>query len=253
MGVEYRHFLIAEDNTYRPGPEELARLVNALLEAGFVARGGSGDFDIMAAAISILPPDADCYVQIGDQEYAPFPCPCSAGNFADLVGRDFIIRWEVDSINEAGLKYPLDPFPEEGEDAYYDIELHMARDFVYQTAECIDPFGEVKCSCGQVLEYWERDGDRAIRPVYYSQRIHRECPACGEPFLPQRLIARIRVGHAGDAGERAGGATYLFAVVVDCSKDFARGIDAPIRAIDAFLILVEKTLGRRFYEIGEYY
>ena len=44
-----------------------------------------------------------------------------------------------------------------------------------------------------------------------------------------------------------------FAAVVDCGKGFAREIDAPTRASDAFVGLVSQTLGRRFYEVGDDY
>ncbi len=41
MGVEYQHYLIPEDNTYKPRPADLSRLVNALLDGGFVASTGT--------------------------------------------------------------------------------------------------------------------------------------------------------------------------------------------------------------------
>ena len=44
MGVEYEHYLIPEDNTYKPGPEDLSRLVDALLAGGFVVRPASDAF-----------------------------------------------------------------------------------------------------------------------------------------------------------------------------------------------------------------
>ena len=36
MGVEYKLYLIPSDNTYRPGSEDLSRLINALHDAGFL-------------------------------------------------------------------------------------------------------------------------------------------------------------------------------------------------------------------------
>ena len=38
MGVEYVHYLISEDNTYKPRPDELSSLVDALVDSGFVFR-----------------------------------------------------------------------------------------------------------------------------------------------------------------------------------------------------------------------
>jgi hypothetical protein len=51
MGVEYRHYLIPEDNTYKPGPEDLSHLVDALLAGSFVARAGSDTFRRMSFGV----------------------------------------------------------------------------------------------------------------------------------------------------------------------------------------------------------
>ena len=254
MGVTYEHYLIPEDDTYRPGPEELARLVNALCEAGFAARAGAGDFRSTASTFSTDPQPAEatgCYVQLGDRGYAPFPCPCLTGDVAALGDDEFKLVWPVGSTKESGLKYPLVPFPEWG-DAYYDLEIRVARDFVYCTSEGIDPFDEVKCACGLDLEYNEPRDDFAKPTIFYDARIHRTCPSCGEPFHPRRLVAQVRDGRTGEATEQAGGATYIFSLVVDCGKGFAREGDWPIRASEEFLGVVTRALGQRFYEIGTY-
>jgi hypothetical protein len=44
MGLEYAHYLIPEDNTFKPCPDDLSRLVIALLNGGYVADAGSSDF-----------------------------------------------------------------------------------------------------------------------------------------------------------------------------------------------------------------
>lgn len=155
---------------------------------------------------------------------------------------DFKLIWPVESSKESGLEYPLTPFPEWG-DAYYELEIHSATDFVYHTSEVIDPFREVACECGWHLEFempfrrWP-DGP----PVFFEPRIYRLCPACGRAFLPQRLTARVRDGYTGEASQRAGGATYLFAVVIDCGKGFARE-GWPIRATEEFRSTVTQALG----------
>ena len=41
MGVEYQHYLIPSDNTYKPRPEELSGLVNTLVDRGNVLRTGT--------------------------------------------------------------------------------------------------------------------------------------------------------------------------------------------------------------------
>ena len=69
---------------------------------------------------------------------------------------------------------------------------------------------------------------------------------------PQELGTQIRDLRTGVPFDRPGGATYLLAVVIDCGKGFARE-GWPIRASEEFLALVEKTLGQRFYQIGDSY
>ena len=89
-------------------------------------------------------------------------------------------------------------------------------------------------------------------PVFVDRRISSACPSCGKPFRPQDLVARVRDLRTGVPRDRRGGATYRFAVVVDCGKRFARE-GWPIRASKEFLILVQKTLAQRFYQVGDIY
>ena len=61
-------------------------------------------------------------------------CPCSAQDIAAFGEGDYRIVWTIDSSNESGMTYPLSPFPDWG-DAYYELQLHVATDFVYHTSE----------------------------------------------------------------------------------------------------------------------
>src|SRR5262245_52960990 len=121
MGVEYEHYLIPEDNTYKPDPEDLSRLIDALLEGGFVAEGSTDTIREMTPD----PADWDtgrvcCYARLRNRRHLWFPCPCSAGDIAALEEQDFQLVWSVDSSHDSGLTYPLRPFPEWG-DPYYDL------------------------------------------------------------------------------------------------------------------------------------
>ena len=124
-----------------------------------------------------------------------------------------VLFWSVENRNESGEpKYPLSPFPEFN-DVYYDLELHVARDFVYHTSELIDPFGQVVCPCGRDLRFSEWDkplagerieshnsagsdrytlSDTPPKPPLYDFRIYRFCPTCDRPFRPQDLVARVK-------------------------------------------------------------
>ena len=79
MGVEYAHDPIPEDNTYKPGPEDSSRLVNALLDGGFVARTDSDAFKKMAFETYTdyqFARETDCFVHLGINGYrSPAPCP----------------------------------------------------------------------------------------------------------------------------------------------------------------------------------
>jgi hypothetical protein len=251
--VEYVHYLIPEDNTYVPQPENLSRLVDALLDGGFVFRTGTLKRETINTFHDSDPAVATgCYVHLGEGEYSPFICPCSAQDIATLAERDCRIVWTVDSSNESGLEYPLDPFPEWG-DAYYELQLHVAIDFVYHTSESILPFRRITCVCGRSLE---PGGEFSLwpngPPVFRDPRIPRTCPSCEKPLRPQELTAQVLDLRTGVPFERPGGATYLFAVVIDCGKGFARE-GWPIRASEEFLALVEKAMGQSFYPLGDVY
>jgi hypothetical protein len=69
MGVEYQHYLIPSDNTYKPRPEELSGLVNVLVDGGYVLRTGTDT--VNRAVINTFGDPANpavetcCYVHIG--------------------------------------------------------------------------------------------------------------------------------------------------------------------------------------------
>jgi hypothetical protein len=250
MGVEYVHYLIPEDNTYKPSPADLNRLVDALIDGGIVLRTGTDTFKREIIS-TIGDSDHGCYVHLGEGEYYSFLCPCSAQVFAAFGERVYRIVWRVDSSNESGLRCPLSPFPDWG-DAYYELQLHVANDFVYHTSKLIKPFNRLTCDCGQS---WEPDDEFDLwpdgPPPFWDSRIPRSFPSCGSPFRPQEHGAHIRDGRKGKAVDRPGGATYRFAVVIDCGKGLDRQ-SWPIRAADEFLAVVTTTLGQPFYQVDDY-
>jgi len=127
MGVEYQHYLIPEDNTYKPGPEDLSRLVNALVDGGFVVRTGTDTFERDTINTFGDPPEpavlTGCYVHVEERKYSPFLCPCTTQDIAAFGEADYRIVWTVDSSNESGLRYPLSPFPDWGDERICPTEL----------------------------------------------------------------------------------------------------------------------------------
>jgi hypothetical protein len=238
MGVCYSHYLVPVDRTYYPTPDAVSRLTMALVDGGFVPATAGPLFGESLDSTA-------CYAQLSWEDRRPFPSPCLAEDIAGLGGRDCKIVWSVDSVKETGLHYPLDPFPEWG-DAYYDLELHLAGDFIYGLSEVIEPFASVTCRCGRPLECpWDSDEDDL-----FGSRIHRTCPGCGRPVRPQEWPAPIRDARTGRITEVLGGLTYQFAILVDCDKGFARE-SWPIRAKDEFLEMATETFGQDFDEIGD--
>src|SRR4051794_34671744 len=75
----------------------------------------------------------------------------------------------VSSISGRRTHLPETP-DEPSRKTYYDLELHLARDFVYYFSESIDPFVEVACECGRGLEYHKVDDDEDLsRPRVYGE------------------------------------------------------------------------------------
>lgn len=158
------------------------------------------------------------------------------------AGESGAMRWEIDDDRTAGLRYPFVGELETYDARYYTIELRRSDDFVYHASECVDPFDDTTCTCGEELSY-DTDDD---------QRIYAKCPACGETVDPAVWSAVVRDGLTGAERAVAGGATHRFALVVDCGKSL------PWRrrtgSLDPELVATcERSLGCRLIEIGDYY
>jgi hypothetical protein len=226
MGVEFKLYLIPRDNTFRPDAATAERLSRALTEANFATgarfvRDGSGERE--AATVNYDQPE-------------------------------MIVGWHIEDHLAQRLVHPLEPelivsYEVKGEikthGGYYELELHFAEDFVTSPSEIIDQI-DATCECGTGLEYdppLERD-------VFYSSRIRRVCPECGEPFRPQDHAAFTRHPFTGEEGELAAGVTYRFAIVVDCGKGWVHDAPAPPSAQPAFRAACEGALGVPLYEVG---
>lgn len=251
MGVEYKHYLIPRDNTYRPEPEDLSRLINALFAAGFL-----GQYDVRREEAKMVKLESNRTIdqdvlfaaQVGAGTYMPFPCPCTEGDLIKLDGREYNLAWSVTNLAESGLEHPLIPVPDYVE-PYYELEFHFANDFVYETSQCIDPFESVLiCRCGRPLEF----SPGASEAIFCYGRIRRRCSWCATPFRPQELMATICDGWTNEPAQVPGGATYLFAIAIDCGKCWSRG-EQPMRASDQFFRVVTESLQQSFYEIGDFY
>ncbi|WP_161968008.1 hypothetical protein [Fimbriiglobus ruber] len=251
MGVEYRCFLIPRPNTFRPHPDAAFALVTALRDDGWLLGPEHPALALLPFKQSRLYPSARKHgyfaLTVGRRDSFAAPLPEMFDEYAD---RDLMMVWPVESLATSGLRYPLDPLPfddpADAADCYYEVQFHFGRDFIYHTSEGIDPFKPSPlCSRGHTVECEpESDND-----PFYSARLAARCPQCGAAFDPTQLVATGRDGRTGAAMRVRGGATYRFAVVVDCGKFFGR---RQLRFHPRLKSLVERTLGVETYEYAEF-
>ena len=161
---------------------------------------------------------------------------------------DLMTVWPVESLKASGLRYPLEPLPIGGPayaaDCHYEVQFHFGHDYIYQTSEAFEPFEpSPTCVCGYNLEC---DPDSDEDP-FYSPRLLVACPECGSAFDPAQLVATGQDSWTGDDLHIRGGATYRFAVVIDCGKCFGA---AQPRFHPELKALVERILCIECYEVA---
>ena len=252
MGVEYRCYLIPRPNTFRPRPDAALALVAALRGDGWLLgheRTASAKLPFAQSRL-YKPAQGQGYfaLTLGSRDSFTSPLP---ELFSDYANRDLMVVWPVESLGTSGLRYPLEPLPfddpADAADCYYEVQFHFGRDFIYHMSEVIDPFDpSPTCRCGHTLEC-EPESEE---DPFYSARLSERCPQCGLAFDPTQLVAAGRDGWTGTATRIQGGATYRFAVVIDCGKFFGQRqlcIHPRLKSI------VERTLDIETYEVADFY
>lgn len=252
MGVEYRCYLIPRPNTFRPRPDAAMALVTAFRDDGWILGPEHPALTRLPFAQSGLynPARGQGYFSLTVGRKDSFTAPLTE-LFENYAERDLMAVWPVESLGASGLHYPLEPLPfddpMESADCYYEVQFHFGRDFIYHISEIVNPFDPSPiCPCGQSLEY-EPESDE---DPFYSTRLAQRCPRCGAAFDPTHLVATGRDGWTGDGMRVQGGATYRFALVIDCGKCFGRRRH---RFHPQLKLLVERILGIETYEVQEFY
>jgi hypothetical protein len=250
MGVEYRRYLIPRPNTFRPQPNVLVELVQALRRERWLADPTSAAFGAMEFTSSRTAALAKEQGFFSRSPSGDVPGTADLTTlFQHHADNDLQLGWPVDSVDRSQLRYPLTPrpfteFPEAH--CYYEFELHLAKDLIYHTSEVIEPFAkEPTCACGTSLVYSNLDDE-----VFFDDRIACHCPRCGAPF---DTTGRPTDGLDGWTAQRfvlPGGATYRFAIVVDCGKCFA---DVAPAFDPALKSLIETVIGAPTYEVPDIY
>jgi len=251
VGIEYHCYLIPRPNTFRPRPDAALALVAALRDDGWLLGPEHPALAQLPFAHSRLYAPAQGYgyfaraVGSRDSFIAPLP-----ELFESYACRDVMVVWPVESLGTSGLRYPLEPLPfddpKDVADCYYEVQFHFGRDFICRMSEVIDPFDPAPaCPCGHAL-VCEPESD--IDP-FYSTRLAARCPQCRAAFDPTQLAATVRDGWTGAARRVQGGATYRFAVVIDCGKCFGR---RQLRFHPRLKAFVERTLDIETYEVADF-
>ncbi len=240
MGVEYRHFLVPEDSSFRPAPEQIENLIKAWLENGYLDRSYPAEYAITghnSTSFNLLKKENGIL---------------SKKIFNLLSKKQLLLKWEAYFGDTDLRNYPLSTLPEgDLQEVYFDFELHLTDDFTYPLSQLVYGLEQVVCQCGEELSY-DLDTD-PISP----HRIKRKCK-CKKEFRPQDHTGIIRSGFTGEEIELPGGGTYRFAIVVDCGKCLPFPREAEIRepfiqADKKFLTICENALDTKFFEINDIY
>ena len=169
--------------------------------------------------------------------------------FSEHRHLDLSLTFEVQHAGGIGVRDPLSE-NEPWEQSYHDFEIHLGRDYIHHSSPSIIPTEtEILCECGLRIDFQENRQD-----VFFAARIYFRCPKCLKTFDPNRITAHVREGWSNQVQRTIiGGATYRFAVVVDCGKCLPDLSGDLIRANPDFLNLCRRVFKTDFYQIGEIY
>jgi hypothetical protein len=246
MGVEYCHYLIPRPNSFRPNGRQMAVLVESLAKDNWIAAPDSDALRQMAL-LDGMPYEegADSWAHIRlSPGFTSVPRSLTPEWFQIQTAGDLRLGFPVNHGDQIGLRYPLINDAGPPDDPYYEIELHLSRDYVHHVSELIEPAPTV-CACGEPLAY-EVDHD-----VFYAARIRMQCPRCSATFDPSSIRVVVRDGWTADKSFVEGGTIYRFAVVIDCGKCIPERRHVPIRANPSLVDLCQRAVGHRFYEVGD--
>jgi hypothetical protein len=206
MGIEYRHYVMPKDRGFAPTRAQLNELIEALR--------------------------AERWAHGQPQE--------------ESAGGDIQIVLPVERWGGSGLRYPFASRRAPDPEAYYEIQIHLAAQYVHHASEIIDPLAATSCACGGHLEF------EPLEDLFYASRLHLACPGCGEPFDPSALATTIRDPWTGEESTLLGGAAYRFALVIDCGKSLPEA-DGAFRLEPALPQLLSARLGRQFVDTRDLY
>jgi hypothetical protein len=217
MGVESNFYILPDNSRFRPSAVQVRELITRFRAASYLCDPHAPSF-VPAMHQCRLPPNASADFegfrwQIGREKGAG-TLPELEKRLAQYADSDIRLRWRTSDLAKSGLKYPLSNLPAPDE-VYYDVEIHLASDTVYQTSEIIEPFAEtLYCDCGATLACQ----DSADHDIFCCERLPNDCSACLKATDYSKLPMTFRDGWTGEEIQGAGGLTYRFCVMINCGK-----------------------------------
>ncbi len=244
---EYRHFLIARPNSFRPTPQQVTDFILALGRDSWVSRPGSKTSDVQYRNGTNAHAKTSGYYIKSKAGILAGTYPPRETAIAASLHEDAIVRWPAPTMGGDGLKYPLLPVPrDDAQDWYWDMELHLGTNYIYHSSECINPFHDkVKCACGQPVEFLDDS------KLFFDPRLWRQCPHCHGTIDVSTLKAEVRNGWTEAGGKIPGGGAYCTALVIDCGKCIPNTADGAIAVNPELRSLCEGIFQCEFYELGD--
>lgn len=261
-GLEYGHYLIPRVGGFRPSPAQVQTLIKAMVEEGYLAATGSAAFQRLSFKDSNW---SEAAAKTGATllrdrvSFNGVTVPLDFETTASLASGDYRLLFPIRTAWTAGLKLPLDQSApaRRGEDGPgYDIEIHNASNYIYVTSDLIGSFPTVdpaarpvacKVSGTNLLYAAERVNNMFDR---IGDRIRHTCPTCATIFNPLERPVRVIDGWSAEPSTIQGGATYRFAILIDCGSAIP---EQRPQATPEFKALCERALGVDLYEIGTSY
>jgi hypothetical protein len=255
MGISYAHYVIPRDQTVRPEPDQVAALIKAWIQNGYVVQPTGGQAGTGACfqtnphfggASKRAQPSKSSSVErwtrlfgkakkVTFQDlWTPFAFPLAEASLTALHQSNVLIKWDGNPSATYPMQTPTQPMME-GDDRWpHELIIELSDDFFNPHTDPIG--GSAKqvtpiCKCGCHLEYEDTLGWLA------TEKIYRICPECGVAFRPQDHFAEIVNGVTGSKSSQMGGLCNRFAIIIDFRKDWPQ----PVQALENILPVEPKA------------
>lgn len=203
MGVEYTHYLLPRDATYRPSAERLSRFAAALIAEGWLFAPGTPAFARLVSGFEYEKGGAYAAARKTGATYADMrggkgAAPAALGA-AWLRARKpaVIVSWPIDALDAVGARQPLVNGARGGPGVSFTFVVRWSHPLLGITSESFCSPSRLACVCGAPLT------KRGSFPFITTHAAR--CPTCGTP---------VDKG----AGTIHGSGLHRFAIGIECGK-----------------------------------